>query len=130
MGINQLSDFTPVSTATNYLGFDNTGKVVKVNSPIIASLQSAYNNGRSILTNSQSNPVSITTPNIIDATNTSNKALEIKSSDNQNLGLSINTQSNESRIPETSIKFSNNLTGDVAKTQIIPIPLTIPSSRV
>jgi Collagen triple helix repeat (20 copies) len=32
--LSQLSNATPVSVATNYLGFDNTGKVVKVASPI------------------------------------------------------------------------------------------------
>ncbi len=45
--LNRLSNTTPASTATNYLGFDNTGKVVKVASPSggLTSLQNAYNFG-------------------------------------------------------------------------------------
>jgi Chaperone of endosialidase/Collagen triple helix repeat (20 copies) len=44
--LSQLSDSSPTSTATNYLGFDNTGKVVKVATPTSGGLQTA-NNGLS-----------------------------------------------------------------------------------
>jgi Collagen triple helix repeat (20 copies) len=40
---SQLSNSTPSSTATNYLGFDNTGKVVKVANPASGGIQTANN---------------------------------------------------------------------------------------
>jgi Collagen triple helix repeat (20 copies) len=65
--LSQLSNSTQASTATNYLGFDNSGKVVKVASPTSGGSQTV-NNGLTLAGNNLKLGGVLTSPTIISST--------------------------------------------------------------
>jgi trimeric autotransporter adhesin len=87
--LSQLSNTTPTSSATNYLGFDNAGKVVKVATPSSGSSSTASNG--LTLTGSNITLGGLLTQNtVINGSSTNNYGLSLTNAnlaiDNTNLG--------------------------------------------